>query len=370
MRFGARSMFEVLGGIVRYGGMIAGALAGLGPLSFVAPLPVIGLLEASVGFLLTRRTPRRRPPETDRWRGLLASSTWLVASAVAGSALYLGSHMALGLSASTELVGVYFFGYALVWQSGYLIISTAERVLLPVLSRLRSEPDRQRLAVLRTLRAVSVLAFSACALIGALYPGAENLIWRGKWAVATPVVQIVALCYPIFTLHVIARCVITAWGRFRAHAISVALAGAALMLTAWASGMVTQDVATVGWITGVAMVITSFTYLAWGTRDLRIGVRQLVAEIGPVALIGAVALAIGMIIDRLVLRGIGPGLDPVAEAFETRLVADGMRLVAAGIGTAIVLVVGFRFAAASGLRECLQVLPERWGRIPRRWLDL
>jgi PST family polysaccharide transporter len=369
MRFGALSMIEVLSGAVRYGGMIVGALAGIGPLAFVAALPAVAVLEAVAGYLATRRKPWMRPPERYRWRALLGASGWLVTSSVTGSALYVGFHMALGLTATISLVGLFFFGYSVVQQSGYLIISTTERVLLPVFSRLRGEQERRRVAVVRTLRAVSVLGFSTCAVLGAVFAPVENLIWSGKWAHTVGVVHVMSICYPLFTLHVIARCVITGSGRFRAHAFSVAIAGATLMLVAIATGAVTTDPIVVAWILGIAMAIVSFAYLSWGVADLALSWTDLLAEVMPIALCGAAALLLGIAVDDVAQKiVVARGWDPIAGSLRTRLVSDGLRLAAAAVASTASIVLLLRVFVSRSLLECLQVLPERLGRFPRRLL--
>jgi O-antigen/teichoic acid export membrane protein len=366
MRFGAVSVIEIITGIVRYGGMLVGALVGLGPISFVAPLPLIALIEAAAAYGFARRAPWKRSPDTRRWPSLLSASSWLVASSLAGSALYVGSSMAMGLTASAALVGVYYFGFVIVQQTGHLIISTAERVILPVLSRLRDEPERQRSVVLRTLRGVAVLGFSTGVLLGTLFPSVEDLIWRGKWAAASRVVQVLAIAYPLFTLHVVARCVITGWGRFRAHAISVALAGVTLMAVAALAGAVTTDVNLLAWITGTGMVVVSLAYLGWGVRGLHVTTLELAREIVPLTLCAVIALLVGLGVDALVVRALGV---PNAT-FWTRALHDGLRIAAAGPACAIALALSIRLTVPQGLRDCLDVLPIRIAQPARRLLRL
>jgi len=371
MRFGALSVIEVMSGVVRYGGMIVGAVVGLGPMAFVAPLPVIAVLEGVAACLFARRTPWKRPPHVERWSNLLGASGWLISASVAGNALYMGSQMALGLTASVGLVGLFFFGYSFMQQSGYLIISTAERVLLTVFSRLRSEPERQRSAVLRTLRAVSVLGFATCALLGAWFAPIESLIWKGKWAAVVGVAQVMAICYPLFTLHVIARSVITGWGRFRAHAISIAISGIVIMLVAVVAGAVTKSPGTVAWIIGIAMALVSFIYLAWGVADLKIRPQELLVEIAPILMCGVVALLAGVLVDHAVQRAVvARGLDPLASSLRIRMLADGARLVSVGAVGGVVMILTLRFLAPKGLQDCLEVAPAPWSRPVRRVLGL
>jgi len=371
MRFGALSVIEIMSGIVRYGGMIVGAVAGLGPMAFVAPLPAIAVLEGVAACLFARRTPWRRPPGVDRWRSFLGASSWLMVSSLAGNALYLGSQMALGLTAPVALVGLFFFGYSFMYQSGYLIISTAERVLLTVFSRLRAEPERQRSAVLRTLRAVSVLGFSACALLGAWFAPLESLIWKGKWAAVVGVAQVMAICYPLFTLHIIARSVITGWGRFRAHAISIAVSGIVIMLVSVVAGAVTRSPTVVAWIIGLAMALVSFVYLAWGVADLQIRPAELVREILPILACGAVGLFVGILADRLALAAVlARGLDPLDVSLRIRMIANGVRILAVGVSCVLVTVLTLRLLAPRGLLDCVEVLPGQLSGPTRRFLGL
>lgn len=370
MRFGALSAIEAMQGIVRYGGMIAGAMAGLGAMAFVAPLPIVAVLTGIAATLVTRRTPWARPAGVARWSGLLSASGWLIASSLAGSALYLGSLMALGLTASTALVGIYFFGYSFVQQSGHLVISNAERVLLPVMSRLRDESERMRSVVVRSLRAVGILGFSVSAILGSVFAPVENLCWTGKWAAAVGVVRIMAIVYPLFVLHVVARCVVTGQGRFRAHALSVALAGMALMLVSAGAGRVGADPAAVGWIVGTGMVSVSLAYLVWGVRGLGIGYGELIRRVAPITTCALLALLAGILSDDVVHRAILGSFDPLAPSLRDRLIANGLRLVAAGTACAAVLAIGFRRVVPDGLVECFEVLPDVLARPARRWFRL
>lgn len=370
LRFGTLATIEVMHAIVRYGGMMAFAAAGFGALAFVASLPIAAVLTGVVATLVTRRTPWMRRPDVRRWPGLLSASGWLIASSLAGSALYLGTHMSLGLTASTSQVGIFFFGYSFVQQSGHLIISNAERILLPILSRLRSEPDRLRSVAGRSLRAVAILSFAVSVMMGSLFAPLEALLWAGKWASAVTVVWIMAIAYPLFVLHVVARCVVTGQGRFRAHALSVGLAGLVLMSVAAVAGRVGPDATWAGSIIAVGMVLVSLAYLAWGMGALGLHRGVLMNWIAPVAACAIAALLTGILADRLAHWAVMGGRDALPDSLRYRLVASGVRVAVAGTVCALVLAAGLRVFVYRGLVECTEVLPDRFARSARKWLRL
>jgi O-antigen/teichoic acid export membrane protein len=251
-------------------------------------------------------------------------------------------------------LGQYFFGYQLTTQITALLAVNLQYVLLPVLSRLASDPARQATAFLRTVR-VLILVVSPMSLALALVIGPlETLVWHHKWAAAVPLMQVFATAAPLRLFTTIVHAVLTSRGQFRVVAWLTLLEGLVLMASAWLAYL-----AVGANLTGLAIGIGSTQVLfnvglsLYYTRRWGIGTGDFLAALSPGWII-AVVTAAGV----LALTPTSLGWHPIGE-ISVRLFAFSL-----------LYLVATRTFCAAQLSELIAVMPNRIASVLARVLAI
>jgi hypothetical protein len=166
---------------------------------------------------------------------------------------------------------VYYFGYELIGQLGVLLSFNLQQVLLPILSKLNHDRVRQRDAIVRCLRAVMLVACPACLGLAVVIDPLEQVLWRGKFAQAVPVVQVFGVFFPLRITFGLTMAVLQAQGRFKLWFHLTLVEGLGLMVAAGlgaATGGTPADVAL--WVGAelalFRMVLTGYTLELCGVR--------------------------------------------------------------------------------------------------------
>jgi PST family polysaccharide transporter len=334
LRFGDLARMTIWSAVIRYGGSVALAYAGMGPLAFVLPLPAVSVFESLYCQWKTGDRPWRRPADFSRWASLFGQSKWLVLLAAAMVALDLSDYPVIGLYLSPAMVGVYYFAYQLVAQTGALLAANIEGVLLPALSKLGDEPKRRRHAIMRSVRTLGLLASPASLVLGALVGPLEQLLWHGKWASAAPAVQIFALFYPARAVFVVASSYMLAAGKFRGAGLMILTLGLGRVIAAAAASLFTRDATGVAWWVGGYVGVSCPVALWYALHGAGVTWRDLAAALVPSWLLGLAAGAAALGVLQL-----WPAPHP------------GAGLALGGVIAGIVFAVGARALFAEGLRD-------------------
>lgn len=306
LRFAAVALVPGIAGVLRYAATIALALAGMGPLSFVMPLPFVALIEWALARRLHRERLWSRAPEPRRWGALLAQSGWLLVGSLGISLLNLGAYAAIKPFAGTEVVGLYFFAFQAVTQIGMVLSANVAIVLFPVLSRMAGDVPRQRAAVLRSLRQLMLLAALACLGLAAAYPAIESWAWQGKWASAAPAVLLIGMFYPMNVMLAVALSVQQARGQFRQWGLGLIAVSAVSLASAAAGAAATGTATGVAAVTGVTSFAITLVYLFATLRTLDIGPAAILRATLPAWALGVVAAAASLGIDQLASSALHP----------------------------------------------------------------
>lgn len=342
LRFGDLARMTLWSSVIRYGGSVALAYAHMGPLAFVIPIPVMAAFESVYCQWKTGERPWRRAAEMHRWPELFGRSKWLVLLAAAMVALDLSDYPVIGLYLTPETVGLYYFAYQLVAQTGALLAANIENVLLPALSRLGDERERRRQAVIRALRTLGLLASPASLILGALISPLEQLLWHGQWAAASPSVQILALFYPARAVFVVASSYLLAAGRFKAAGLLILGLGLGRMGAAAAAALFTREATGVSWFIGVYVGVSCLAGLWYALHSAGIGWRDLASSLVPPWLMSAAAGAAALGVLRLL-----PGLHALPA------------LMVGGVVAGVVFAVGARVLFPQSVRDSLIAVPAR-----------
>jgi O-antigen/teichoic acid export membrane protein len=195
MRFRPLAMIDVGATTLGLATTVACAAAGVGPSSLIlGPLVQIGAASVA-GFAVARWRPKVRPSRAQAARLLRFGSH------VTGfnSATYFGRNLdtlLLGTVVSSTSLGFYNRAYSLMLLPTNQIGWAVGRVLLPVLVRLRHEPERLVRAYLRVCR---MSALVICPLLIGLAASASNfvpVVFGERWSGMVPILIVLALSGP------------------------------------------------------------------------------------------------------------------------------------------------------------------------------
>lgn len=189
------------------------ALAGFGAYSFVLPWPLAAMVRLVVLWVLAP-PPLPLRPRLNRWRYLASDTGHVLAARALALVTELGDYVVLGRFHPDVIVGVYYFAFNLSLQTAMLLALNLDGVLMPVLSKLRDEPARQRDAFLSAARAIALVGIPICFLQAVVAGPVIRLVFDPKWYAAIPVLQVLSVGMAFRVLTHPAQSLMRAQGRF------------------------------------------------------------------------------------------------------------------------------------------------------------
>lgn len=292
LRFSTLAKVNSTSAILRYGSMIGFAIAGLGALSFVLPLLVVTAFEWVAMRSMTGRIPQGGLTFRSAAGELLAAAKWLVLAAFCGAIIQNGDYIVIGAVLDEASLGVYFFGFQLTASFSTLISGSLLAVLMPSFTKLKDEPDRQRQALLKSLRLLALLFGPLFVAILITASPFIHVAWAGKWDQAIPVVQVLAVAFLANITAPLTAAIVEAHGRWRLRAVILVLSSTTTIAAAAAG-------AALAGILGVAVLVTVQrvmmglvnAYIAARLADTRMSqvYRQMAAPLVLAIVAGAIA---------------------------------------------------------------------------------
>ncbi len=315
MRFRAVAQISGAAAVLRQILIVAFALSGMGPLSFVLPMPIVGIFESVATYLVARGKPWRRVPEPGKWRGILRQTIWIVLGTFATAAYNQGEYVALGLLVSKFVVGVYFFSFQIAKQIIVLLMANVHAVLLPALSQLNEEPDRQRAAILRSVRIMMIVAAPTSLIVVVIIEPLVRLLWGGqRWMEAVVPIQILSAVLPLNILSGIPRTVLMSRGRFRLWSVILLLDACGVILSGVAGAVLSMDrfgiaffqgesndAIAIAACTGLYTAVSTLLYARPALHTVHVALRTLVRNFLPALALTAAIAASVLLFDRLAL---------------------------------------------------------------------
>lgn len=192
MRFGLIATVQLLNNVGVMGLTVLLAALHFGVYSFVIPKPLMAVLCCLIYWVAARPTVRRTP-EVRQWRGLLSDSGALMTTAFFTMLISQGDYLTLGYFHDVGIVGIYYFAFNLSLQTVQLITGNVTFVLMPSLSSLSHDRDRQIASFLKACQLLMAVAVPLCVLQAAVGPYALDLLYGSKWSAAIPVFQVLSL---------------------------------------------------------------------------------------------------------------------------------------------------------------------------------
>jgi O-antigen/teichoic acid export membrane protein len=256
LHFQTAARIEVASAVIRYALMVGLAYAGFGPLSFVLPVIAVNLFEGVAGWATTRFAPWSRPFSLRRSLDIFRFSRWPMAGSLASASVRQSDYFALGLLATTNVVGIYFFAYQFTSRLLSLFSESLRKVVLPTFAT--TDADRLQRAAVRASAFLGLMAAPVLLLLGVVAAPLEELLWRGRWDSAVAPIQILALIMPVQLLTIFVEMIVQSRGRFRLWAGTIALRGVGLAFAAFAAGWVASP----NPATSATLIIGSYLFLS------------------------------------------------------------------------------------------------------------
>lgn len=244
------TLIEVASAIVRSVLMVALALLGFGPLSFVLPLPISYLVEGLGGYYCTRDRAWRRSGQLRSWHRLIWRNRWILAGTFIITVGLQADYTILGKMTTLTILGVYYFAYQMTYMSASLVTNNVRRVLVPSLVSLPS--SRRPQAALNAAAASMVIGAPLLMVFACVIDPLESLLWSGKWADAVLPIQVLSLGLPLELLTAVTQATLQSEGKFRLWTTVNLIRSLFVVIGALAAGVwANDDIAT------IAIIMTS-----------------------------------------------------------------------------------------------------------------
>ncbi len=360
LRFRALAQMTATVGVLRWG--LAVLFVGIlrEPIGIVIPMPICAVVEGVWGYLIVRDKPWKRRAAIRRWGPIIKTCLWIVAGTLATSAYNQGPYIGLGVILAPAVVGVYYFGFQISKQVSILLQLNLQTALLPSFSRLQGDSKRQRAAVLRTIRLLTLISAPTSYLLLVIFRDVEQIIWGGKWAGSVPVVQLLCAALPMTILSAVPRSVLMSIGRFRQWSLLLGIDAAGVIIVATVAayifvGSTTIDVPTAIAISeSVYITIATVIIAAISLRHVRVGVTDILAGVLPAIVVAGLTTGFAY---ALVAAAI-PGATPL------------VRIIAISGASGVLWIVVARFALHTDLSDIVDVSPTIARRPARKLLCL
>ena len=279
---------------VSVGASILFAVLGFGAYSFALPVPISQLVRL-IFLWVAARPPIRPNPQLRRWRYMVTDSGLLIAIMAMYAITAQGDYVILGRMFPPEMVGLYYWAFALSTQSIQLIALNLATVLFPSFSLLKDEPERLRDGFLRAARVLALVSIPACFLQAAVARPAVQLLFDAKWQEGVVLVQVLSVGWALFSTAYASDSLLKAQGRFVALFLQWA------MLAAFFVACVVIGARTWG-VTGAAGGVAVYAWLA-GPLGMFVALRPMGGRWSDVALVflppilaGGLSIAAGMLL--------------------------------------------------------------------------
>jgi PST family polysaccharide transporter len=142
----------------------------------------------------------------------------------------------IGRYLGADAVGLYSRATALLTRPIERLMAPIYTVIVPMLSRLQSEPDRYRSAFMQVLETLAIGAFLLAGLLFPLSAALVSVILGDRWHAAAPIFAALTVAFVYLPLATATSWLYTSQGRGR-DLLVTATVGAAIMIGAFLAGL-------------------------------------------------------------------------------------------------------------------------------------
>ncbi len=352
MRFRFLAGLEVSLAVVQAAVSITLAALGAGALAVVAPRPIVSTLR-TIAMWAASEIGFPGGPTAAGWSGLLKPSAAVVGAVFAYTLTMQGDYLVLGIFYDSAVVGLYYFAFNLSMQSVALLTTNLQAVLLPALSHIKADRDRQAHAMLRSTAVLSLIGAPVAMFLAAVSDRLIRLVFDTKWEAAAGLLALLSLATIGRMLGSTASNLMQAQGRFRTYFM---MHIAAAMMFFPVVGIGAMQGAAQGVAVGVLAHAAVYAPLLHA-----VAIRPAAVRPGALAraALGPVAAAVVAFAPLAALSRFAGGSSPAADMGWTALVG--------GAGGVVYLALAHVWCR-SAVRELLDQLAQRMPAGFSRWL--
>jgi O-antigen/teichoic acid export membrane protein len=199
------------------------AWKGFGAYSFIIPVPLLAAIKVVVYWRAAGERVTFHRSHLLRWRILTGKGivTWMIRLCTTG--MSQGDYALLGAFTSKLVVGQYYFAYRLAAQPVWILAGNVGQVLLPALSRFRSEPLRQGAAALQAAKLLSFVVMPVAFIQAAIAGPFLTWLFGTKWAASIHIMEVLSIGVALDAVSWIAGSLLAARGEFNTQLRYVAI---------------------------------------------------------------------------------------------------------------------------------------------------
>lgn len=293
-------------------------------------------------------------------RQLAATLAWPLAASAAISIRSDVVFLLLGLVVPAASLGIFYFAFQLANQPTMLLAGALQNVLAPFQAEDRGNSAAERLGMERVFGASMLFVPATTVVTASLFPSLETLLWKGRWAAATPCLVYLCIGASYSTVVAIMTGSLIGLRRFKALAafeatkiagtVGGAVVGTTIIALSGEEALEDSTQATiVGACVGIAMGAVAFAQIAWIMR--RLGTPA--SEVWRGLLFGpSLALLIA-----LSAQSIGHSIRESAGLPADRF-GTAIEFASIGLVYCLIMALAIRFIAENILRETIGALPK------------
>lgn len=190
------------------------AWAGFGPYSFAIPVPIMAAVRTVALWRLARTRISFRPQRA-RWKYVIGNTAVIFATKAVTAVINQGDYVVLGLLATQNIVGAYYFGFRLAAQPLWMLAGNFSNVLFPMLVQMKSDPARQRDAALKASTLLSFCVMPLALMQAAIAAPLVTSLFGQKWLASIPIIQLLSVGLALDAVSWVAGALLNARGEFR-----------------------------------------------------------------------------------------------------------------------------------------------------------
>lgn len=215
LRFKSIAVIEFVAHTFTLAATVVLAWLGFEAYSFFIPLPFMELIR-SAGFWYVSRPKVRFTPQFRRWKYLLGDTGSMFVTNLLQRVVGNTDNLIIGIFHTTVIVGIYGVAYNLSTQAMQVVTANLTQALMPALSKLQDDIQRQVRAFVRAGKVLSAVYTPLCLLQAATCGPLIRLIFPGgKWEAAIPVLQILSIFGVFRVMNGPSMSLLRAQGRFK-----------------------------------------------------------------------------------------------------------------------------------------------------------
>ena len=273
------------------------AWAGFGAYSFVMPAPILAAVRAVTWWRLANSKTSFRP-QRKRWRYVVGNTTAALLTRTITAVIGQGDYIILGLVASQDIVGGYYFGFRLAAQPLWMLAGNFSGVIFPALAQLKLDPKRQGDAALKASTLLSFCVMPLAMLQAAVAAPLVTSLFGQKWASSIPIIQLLSLGLALDAVSWVAGSLLNARGEFVAGLRYLLIQAPVFFVLVWIGALLDQAVG-VAWAVCAFYAITQPVYVYAVYRRLGISGRQVALIYLRPTTYAAAAVGLGLAISML-----------------------------------------------------------------------